>query len=61
MFFFQVFIIIFKMKFRSIDGIEDVGVSVKAHIVDGEEEAKSKSRKSAPIPMAYFPLGSNFS
>lgn len=27
--------------------------------VDGDHEAKSKCRKSAAIPVAYFPVGSN--
>lgn len=43
------------------EGNEKVGASRKSHNVDGEHEAKSKSRISAPIPVAYFPIGSNFS
>lgn len=37
---------------------EKTGVSRKARNVDGD---KGKRRQSAPIPVAYFPIGSNFS
>lgn len=40
---------------------ENIILSRKEHNVDGDREAKSKCRKSAPIPVAYFPIGSNFS
>lgn len=44
-----------------VDGIEEIGVLGKTQIVDGDQEAKSKSRKGALIPMSFFPLGSNLS
>lgn len=44
------------------DANENVIVSRKEHKVDSDDhEAKGKRRKSAPIPVAYFPIGSNFS
>ncbi|KAI3812258.1 hypothetical protein L1987_16965 [Smallanthus sonchifolius] len=43
------------------DGNEKIGPSRKAQKIDGNHEATSKERKGAPIPVAYFPIGSNFS
>lgn len=37
------------------------GASRKVQNVDDDHKAKVKSRKNAPIPVAYFPIGSNFS
>ncbi|KVH95870.1 hypothetical protein Ccrd_002052 [Cynara cardunculus var. scolymus] len=43
------------------EGNQKVGASRKAHNVDDKNEAKRKGGKNAPIPLAYFPIGSNFS
>ncbi|MFS8031084.1 hypothetical protein Hanom_Chr17g01541591 [Helianthus anomalus] len=42
-------------------GSEEYVVSRKARNVDNNLEAKGKGRKGAPIPVAYFPIGSNLS
>lgn len=43
------------------EGNDKNGASRKVENIDGDHDAKvKKSRKNAPIPVAYFPIGSNF-
>ena len=43
------------------EGNNKINAAKESHKVDGDQKVKNKSRKSAPIPVAYFPVGSNFS
>ncbi|KAJ0825248.1 hypothetical protein HanRHA438_Chr17g0801051 [Helianthus annuus] len=43
------------------DENEKTGASSKVQKSDCNHKATGKGRKGAPIPVAYFPIGSNFS
>ncbi|KAF5754383.1 hypothetical protein HanRHA438_Chr17g0801081 [Helianthus annuus] len=43
------------------NGNEKNGAPSKVQNNDGNQESTCKGRKGAPIPVSYFPVGSNFS